>query len=160
MDRPRAMAGGGAVVSQPREQSAPAPAQPDPQSFPEVVALVGERREAILQAHLMNNVHLVRFEPGRIEFNPDEHAPRNLSNRLGTLLLEWTGRRWVVAISSEPGEPTLASQVARAEARDRMEIAAHPLVQAVLAAFPGATIDAIRDLRISGEPVTDGDEQP
>ena len=83
---------------------------PNPESFVDIVTLLGERREAILQAHLRNNVHLVRFEPGRLEFRPDEHAPRNLANRLGALLSEWTGRRWVVAISGEPGEPTLTEQ--------------------------------------------------
>jgi DNA polymerase-3 subunit gamma/tau len=158
IDRPRAMAGAAATAPQPRDQPAPAAAAPDPQDFTGIVALVGERREAILQAHLMNNVHLVRFEPGRIEINPDQHAPRNLSNRLGTLLSEWTGRRWVVAISSEPGAPTLASQAAHAEARERAEVVAHPLVQAVLAAFPGATIDAVRDLAALIEPASEGDE--
>ena len=47
----------------------------DPRSFEEVVALVGTRKEALLQAHLYKNAHLVRFEPGRIEFRPDDHAP-------------------------------------------------------------------------------------
>jgi DNA polymerase-3 subunit gamma/tau len=158
MDRPRAQSGGPATASQPADQPKPAPALPDPQNFPEVVALLGERREAILQAHLVNNVHLVRFEPGRLEINPDQHAPRNLSNRLGTLLSEWTGKRWVVAISGEPGEPTLASQAAHDEVRERAEVVAHPLVQAVLSAFPGATIDAVRDLATTIEPPADGDE--
>ena len=123
------------------------------------MTLLGERREAILQAHLKNNVHLVRFEPGRIEFRPDEHAPRTLANRLGALLSEWTGRRWVVAISSEPGEPTLAQQESAADRRERAEVTAHPLVQAAMAAFPGATIEAIRDLSVAVEPPIDGEPE-
>ena len=154
--RPRAFAGGGGIAA---AQAEPAALAPNPESFAAIVALLGERREAILQAHLKNNVHLVRFEPGRIEFRPDEHAPRNLANRLGELLSEWTGRRWVVAISSEPGEPTLAQQESAADRRERAEVTAHPLVQAAMAAFPGATIEAIRDLSAAVEPPVDGEPE-
>jgi len=154
--RPRAFATGGAVAA---AQTEPAAAAPNPESFVAVVTLLGERREAILQAHLKNNVHLVHFEAGRIEFRPDEHAPRNLANRLGALLSEWTGRRWVVAISSEPGEATLTQQEAAADRRTHAEVNAHPLVQAALEAFPGATIEAIRDLAAAVEPPTDGEPE-
>jgi DNA polymerase III subunit gamma/tau len=153
--RPRAFAGGGVAAA----QAEPAALAPNPESFTDIVTLLGERREAILQAHLKNNVHLVRFEPGRIEFRPDEHAPRNLANRLGALLSEWTGRRWVVAISSEPGEPTLAQQESAADRRERAEVTAHPLVQAAMAAFPGATIEAIRDLSVAVEPPIEGEPE-
>ncbi len=155
-DRPRAFAGGGGVAA---AQAEPATLAPNPESFAAIVTLLGERREAILQAHLKNNVHLVRFEPGRIEFRPDEHAPRTLANRLGALLSEWTDRRWVVAISSEPGEPTLAQQESAADRRERAEVTAHPLVQAAMAAFPGATIEAIRDLSVAVEPPIDGEPE-
>jgi DNA polymerase-3 subunit gamma/tau len=155
-DRPRAFAGGGAVAA---AQAEPATLAPNPETFAAIVALLGERREAILQAHLKNNVHLVRFEPGRLEFRPDEHAPRNLANRLGALLSEWTGRRWVVAISSEPGEPTLSEQDVATGRRERAEVTAHPLVQAVMATFPGAAIEAIRELSTAIEPTTDGEPE-
>ncbi len=155
-DRPRALASGGTAASALPE---PVEAAPVPDSFAAVVALLGERREAILQAHLRNNVHLVRFEPGRIEIRPDDHAPRTLANRLGALLSDWTGRRWVVAISSEPGEPTLAELEAAAERRERTAVTAHPLVQAAMAAFPGATIEAVRDLSAAIDPPTDGEPE-
>jgi DNA polymerase-3 subunit gamma/tau len=155
-DRPRAFATGGAVAT---AQTEAAVLAPNPESFAAIVTLLGERREAILQAHLKNNVHLVRFEQGRLEFRPDEHAPRTLANRLGALLSEWTGRRWVVAISSEPGEPTLAEQEAATDRRERAEVTAHPLVQAVMTAFPGATIEAIRDLATATEPTIDGEPE-
>ena len=129
------------------EADAEAASLPDPQGFPEVVALCAQRREAILHAHLLNSVHLVRFEPGRIEFRPTDNAPPNLANRLGASLTAWTGRRWVVSVSREGGEPTLAEQAAAAAERDRQAVLAHPLVAAVMQRFPGATIDAIRDLK-------------
>ncbi|HUC72799.1 MAG TPA: DNA polymerase III subunit gamma/tau, partial [Stellaceae bacterium] len=42
--------------------------EPMPQSFDEVVALFDKQREAVLRSHLAANLHLVHFEPGRIEF--------------------------------------------------------------------------------------------
>ncbi|MEX0815677.1 MAG: DNA polymerase III subunit gamma/tau, partial [Dongiaceae bacterium] len=157
-DRPRAAHAGGGAVTAPQSQPQPQPAAPQPQSFAEVVALCGERREAIMQAHLRNNLHLVQFEPGRIEIRPGEHAPANLANRLGAALSQWTGRRWIVAVSGAAGEPTLGEQAAAAARAERAEIAAHPLVQAVLSSFPGATIEAVRGLEPAAAPDIDPGE--
>ncbi len=129
--------------------AAEASARAEPRDFLQLVALFNEKREAILAAHLCNSVHLVRFEPGRLEFRPGEHAPGNLASRLGACLLEWTGRRWIVALSSDSGAPTLAEQQAASVARERAEAERHPLVQAVLSRFPGATIRSVRDLGIA-----------
>jgi DNA polymerase III subunit gamma/tau len=136
-----------APVPQPETPAPPASAahDPMPQSFAEVVALFDKRREAVLRSHLLSHLHLVRFEPGHIEFRPATGAPRDLANRLGQLLSEWTGTRWLVAISEAEGEPTLREQGETRERDVRNEVAGHPLVQAVLETFPGATIAAIRE---------------
>ncbi len=140
-------------AAQPATQLAAEPQfDPMPQSFTEVVALFDTRREALLRSHLSSHVHLVAFEPGRIEFRPDAAAPRDLANRLGQLLGEWTGRRWIVAVSQAEGAPTLAAQEAQREAALQSEIAAHPLVQAVLETFPGATIAAVREQFAAADP--------
>jgi len=136
---------------EPEEPADPPPTRsverdPMPQSFAEVVALFDKRREAVIRSHLREHVHLVTFEPGRIEFRPDEGTPGNLANRISQLLGEWTGERWLVARSeAAPGEPTLREQEERRERDLRNEVAQHPLVQAVLETFPGATIAAVRD---------------
>jgi DNA polymerase III subunit gamma/tau len=119
---------------------------PMPQSFAEVVALFDRRREAVIRSHLREHLHLIAFEPGRIEFRPADGAPGNLANRISQLLGEWTGQRWLVARSeSAPGEPTLREQEERREREVRNEVERHPLVQAVLETFPGATIAAVRE---------------
>jgi DNA polymerase III subunit gamma/tau len=145
-------AGGGAPALARRVEPAPAagptpPAdRPDPKNFEAVVALFGARREALLRTQLAANVHLVHFEPGRLEFRPTPAAPRDLASRVGDLLTQWTGRRWVVSIASAGGAPTLHEQ-ARTTAAERHQAAAgHPLIRAVLDTFPGATIQAVRDL--------------
>ena len=141
---------GTALAARPQPQPpVPAPATeelPQPDSFVAAAQLFADRREAILHAHIRNNLHLVRFEIGRIEVRPTEHAPANLINRMGELLTKWTGRRWIVSVSRQEGAKTL-SQAAASEAEKVLnEAAAHPLVKAALETFPGAAIEAVRDL--------------
>jgi DNA polymerase-3 subunit gamma/tau len=130
---------------QPREMPAVEPMPAGPQSFLDVVRLFEQKREPLLRSHLYGNVRLVRFEVGRIELQPTEAAPRDLTNRLGQLLTEWTGQRWIVSVSRESGEPTLREQDAARAAGLRSEAANHPLVRAVLETFPGAKIEAVRE---------------
>jgi DNA polymerase-3 subunit gamma/tau len=131
--------------SAPRPTASAAPA-PAPKTFEEVVALFEARREGMLHHHLVASVHLVRCEPGLLEFRPEPSASDNLANRVGQLLGQWTGRRWMVTVSSAPGAPTLAEQRAAAELRSKQDAAQHPLVRAVLDAFPGAAIETVRDI--------------
>jgi DNA polymerase III subunit gamma/tau len=151
-----------ALRVEPEESTNPPPAssvdhEPMPQSFADVVALFDKRREAVIGSHLRERVHLIAFEPGRIEFRPADGAPANLANRISQLLGEWTGERWLVAPSkaSTGGEPTLREQEERRERDVRNEVAAHPLVQAVLETFPGATVTAVRERFAAGESAAD-----
>ena len=93
-----------------------------------------------------------------IELRPDAAAPRDLAPRLAALLLEATGTRWTIALSTASGEPTLSEQGSAAELARRGTAAGHPLVQAILAAFPGARIEAVHDSAIDhyGLPALDG----
>nr|WP_246463168.1 DNA polymerase III subunit gamma/tau [Nitrospirillum iridis] len=143
----------GAAQAAPVPMAAPAPvveaqALPlaEPKTFRDVVDLFGARREGMLQGNLLSMVHLVRFEPGLIELRPTAMAVPNLAGRVGQLLTEWTGRRWIVSVSGAPGEPTLSDQDRAAENRTREQAAANPLVQALMAAFPGARMGTVRDL--------------
>jgi DNA polymerase-3 subunit gamma/tau len=145
---------------EPEERTDPVPTSsverdPMPQSFAEVVALFERRRELLLRLDLLSQLHLVHFEPGRIEFRPASGARRDLANRLGQLLSEWTGTRWLIAVSEADGEPTLREQEERRERDLRNEVVRHPLVQAVLETFPGATITAIRERFAAIEPEPD-----
>ncbi len=134
------------------EPRAQAP-QPEPEagnlvsleSFVDVVALARARKEGILAGHLEGDVHLVRFEPGVIEFRPGERAPNDLAGRLGRYLQDWTGRRWMVGVSSASGAPSLREQRQARDAERLEEAAQDPLVQEVMTLFPGARIVEVRD---------------
>jgi DNA polymerase-3 subunit gamma/tau len=136
------------MQAQPVAQARPRQAEAAglPATFAEVVSLFVDKREPVLAAALSGAVHLVRYEPGQIEFRPESTAPADLAPRLSRLLGEWTGRPWLVSLSREAGAPTLREQHLERELKRKQDAANHPLVQAVLAAFPGATIEAVRDL--------------
>jgi len=120
-----------------------------PRSFAEVAALAGERRDARLKVHLEEDVRLVRFEPGRLEIHVLDRAPGSLANEIGEKLSKWTGRRWVVAVSREMGEATLAEVRKAREAAEIAEMSRHPAVEALLATFPEGDIKGVRPLERS-----------
>ncbi len=135
----RAVANGAVVAAEPVQ------AGPRLSSFRDVVALVAEQREAMLHAHLLHSVHLVRFAPPVIEWRQEADAPRDLSQRLSALLSDQTGTRWIVAHANAPGEATIAEQGSAADTARRGAAADHPLVKAIMDAFPGARIDTVHD---------------
>lgn len=132
-----------------RAETAPVAAQPFvPQSFNDVIELAAQRKEGRLRGHLLRDVHLVRFEPGRIEFRPGEHAPDDLAKQISGFLNRETGRTWLVGVSNAAGGQTVADQHAAADAAERAHVAEHPFVKAVLATFPGAKIESVRRPKI------------
>lgn len=130
--------------AQPVAVAAPAMVLKD---YPALVELARKKNAALLVNTLVNQVHLVRFEQGRIELRPTVAAPRTLGNDLAQRLREWTGQTWVVALSEERGNPTLGEVMADEAAARREAALAHPAVQAVLAAFPGIEMVSVKPLK-------------
>ncbi|MBN8939252.1 MAG: DNA polymerase III subunit gamma/tau [Rhizobiales bacterium] len=115
-------------------------------SFPEVVKLVNDKRDILLKGALERDVHLVRCEDGRLDIRLTRQAAPTLAGDIQKKLSDWTGRRWMVTVSSEEGEPTLREQQEAAQADRERGVRAHPTVQAILARFPGAEIVSVRPL--------------
>ena len=103
--------------------------------------LLGTQLRATLRATLKGAPDMAR---ALARLSLDRFAPRDLAAQLTALLAEATGERWTIALSNAEGEPTLAVQGKLADASRRELAASHPLVQAILAAFPGASIQAVR----------------
>ena len=113
-------------------------------SFEAVVELIREKRDMLLLKEVEDCVRLVRYSPGRIEFEPAERASPDLASRLGQRLQGWTGARWGVSVVGSGGAPTIAEARDADRLAQEAEAQQNPLVQAVLAAFPGAKISEIR----------------
>ena len=133
------MSAGGAAVAVAAEE-----ALAHYQTFESVVELIRRHRDVKLLVEVETGVRLAAYQPGRIEFVPSESAPHDLAQRLGSRLQAWTGNRWAVTVVSDGGAPTIAD-IRDAEANAQRDKAAeHPIVQAILAQFPGAKIGKIK----------------
>ena len=112
--------------------------------FEDLIALAGERRDLTMKAALERDVRLVSFEDGKIELALESSVSKTLIGDLSRKLSDWTGRRWMVVVSAEPGQPSIKTQNDARRAEFLTGVRADPLVQAVLARFPGAEIVAVR----------------
>jgi DNA polymerase III subunit gamma/tau len=109
-----------------------------------LVALAAEKRDLAIKSALERDVRLVRFEDGKLEIALDSSAPKTLVGELSKKLSNWTGRRWMVVISAEPGAPSLRARAEARKAELKEDVQSDPLVQAVLKRFPGAEIVDVR----------------
>ena len=112
--------------------------------FDDVVALIRHHRDVKLLVEVETGLQLVSYQPGRITVQPTADAAPDLVGRLGARLQLWTGNRWTITVVNDGGAPTIAQTRDAAETSLRDQASAHPLVQAVIAAFPKARITDIR----------------
>ncbi|WP_298839928.1 DNA polymerase III subunit gamma/tau [uncultured Roseobacter sp.] len=113
-------------------------------TFSHVVELIRANRDVKLLVEVENCLRLGAYQPGRIEFTPTDSAPRDLAQRLGQRLQHWTGNRWAVTIVGDANAETIAEIRDAGDLALRAQAREHPLMQAVLAQFPGASITSIR----------------
>ncbi len=135
-------AGGGGTVTALAPQSEQALARYA--SFDHVIELIRQQRDGKLLMDVEADLRLVSYRPGRIEFEPTDSAPRDLAQRLGQRLQHWTGNRWAVTVVSEGGADTIVQKRNAAQDAIKADAMAHPLVQAIITAFPKAKITGIK----------------
>ena len=133
-------------MTAPIAEAQAAPAALKISTFPELVALAGEKRDLLTKAALEADVRLVRIEDGRLELAMERSASRTLVNDLSRKLEQWTGRRWTVIVSNEAGQATLRAQNEVQKNQRERAAEADPRVQEVLARFPGAKVVEVRKL--------------
>ncbi|ATX65250.1 DNA polymerase III subunit gamma/tau [Roseinatronobacter bogoriensis] len=115
--------------------------------FDSVVAMIREKRDMALLMEVETCLRLVKYSPGRIEFEPTEQASPDMAARLAGRLQGWTGMRWGVSVTSTGGGATLAETRA-AELGEKEDAALqNELVAAVFQCFPSAKIAEIRELK-------------
>jgi DNA polymerase-3 subunit gamma/tau len=167
-ERPMAVAehpaGQATVEPAQRAQSAPVPAPvqapvqavaqtaPELESFADLVALAGAKRELKIKHLLDTVVRPVRFEPGRIELGLTEHAPPDFAGALSRLLEDWTGRRWMIAVSRDVDTPTIEEQRKAERSQVFDNARTDPMVAQVLSIFPGSEVV---DVRVRADEIED-----
>ena len=131
-------------------------AAPRLKSFEDIVARARAERDRLLVFALERHVRPVRFETGLLEIALTPDAEPTLPQRLAAILKEWTGERWVVAVTQDSPAETVHQTRQRERAALHADVRADPVVAEVLARFPGAEIVAIREREI----VPDDDAPP
>jgi DNA polymerase-3 subunit gamma/tau len=113
-------------------------------TFDHVVELIRAQRDVKLLVEVETCVKLSSYQPGRIEFEPTQDAPADLAQRLGNRLQTWTGQRWAVSLVNSGGRNTISEVKDAAALALKQSALQHPLVQAVVSAFPKAKITDIK----------------
>jgi DNA polymerase-3 subunit gamma/tau len=129
--------------------------------FEELIALAAQKRDLGVKLALERDMRLVRYEDGRLEISLEPSAAKTLVNDLARKFSQWTNRRWMVVVSAQEGQPTVKAQNDARQAELKTGVRADPLVQAVLARFPGAEIVDVRKGEVPQAPPSgDSEEDP
>jgi len=139
------------VTSQIMPKQADAPNAPQTvmrsvSDFAGIVALAGEKRDIRFKDSLERYVRPVSVADGRIEMALEQGADPAIANELSRKLEQWTGKRWIVAVSRSGGGETIAQQKKDAKASAFKWAREQKDVQAILKAFPGAEITNVTDI--------------
>ena len=157
---PRTMPAEPMPVAAPTAMTAPVPvAPPSPRigRFEDLIALADANRDILLRTALERDVHLVKFEAGRIELRLATGGRPSLATDIAAAIERWTGRRWIVTLSKEEGAPTLDAAARAATETRRENAAADPFVREVLTRFPGAEIVDVRETASEALPTAEQD---
>jgi DNA polymerase-3 subunit gamma/tau len=147
------------VATQPAYQPSETAADPEPagadqprlRHYDDLVALAKDKRDRLMVFALERHIRPVRFEPGQIEIKLTPEAEADLPHRLSSILREWTGERWIVAVSDGEGAATVHER-RQADKQTQIEtVKADPLVASALSQFPGAEIVAVRSQDEAGD---------
>jgi len=112
-----------------------------PRNYLELVALAGEKRDMLLKIALETQMRPVSFRERAIEVALVQGADPGIIQKLSARLREWTGQAWGVSVSRAAAEgPTIRDVKEQHRARSEAEAVEDPLVKAILARFPGATV--------------------
>ncbi|WP_371815731.1 DNA polymerase III subunit gamma/tau [Novosphingobium sp. SG751A] len=117
-------------------ENGPAPAAPA-MNWRELVEHV-EHYSIPMGAMMRGQVRVVELSPARLVFEQAPGFAMNIVEDLRKILREVTGDLWEVEQRREGGEPTLMELEAKAREAQVSQRQQSPLMQAALAAFPGA----------------------
>jgi DNA polymerase-3 subunit gamma/tau len=113
-----------------------------PADFPALIKRLEAAGKHQLALQLHDQVGLVRYAPPELALKPLRPLGADWSRDLAAALKAATGASWKVALSDEPGEPSLLDQEKISQERVRAEVLADLNVQAVIDAFPGAELES------------------
>lgn len=112
--------------------------------LPALVELCEEKNEHMMAADLYTNVRISKFQPGQIQLSMLQGASRDLVGSMQKRLHEWTGQRWVIAVTSGVTEPTLSEQASTVKKTAIDAASQDPAIQAIQKILPTLKIVDLR----------------
>lgn len=133
---------------EPMAQQVVAPAVPaGPQTYAELIEMARTRRDIIVVTALEQSLRPVSMTDGRLEVALVEGADPGIIQTLSARLKFWTGRHWMVSVSTTAeASPTVREVRDQRRADETQEAKADPLVQAILSQFPGSEVRVVEKL--------------
>ncbi len=126
-------------------------AQALPHDADTLIKMFERNNEGLLGKYLRDDAVINSLNSAALDISVLPGAPRDLPARVRHCLEIWTGSNWSVAVSAAPTGETLRAREMRERAALEERVKRDPLVLAALKAFPGASIDTIKQTEQSEE---------
>lgn len=110
-------------------------------SFAGLLSVLAEHKEAILYSHMLNDVALGHYAPGRMVLHPKSSAPHQLFQSLKVFLDKNTPHNWTIENGGPPPAHifTLQEQKEQENQQKRESALQHATVHDILETFPGSS---------------------
>ncbi len=133
------------------------------ETIADVAAYATEKAQLNLAYAIRNDIRVVKFEKGLIEFIPNSGMEENFAYKFAKKLLEWTNKRWIVnEVKGDSSVKTIKEQEVQKQQELRAEILKTPIVAKVISLFEGAKVIKETKIEQSEEEVTneyDGNDE-
>ena len=96
-----------------------------------------------LKYDLEKNVSLVKFFEGQMEFSFNENLAKNFVKEISLKLFEWTGKRWIITLSKEKGQPTHQEIKFERSQNELAETRKTKVYKKILETFPDAKLTLV-----------------
>jgi DNA polymerase-3 subunit gamma/tau len=113
--------------------------------FKKIADMFLEHKEMILHSQLKSDIAVLAFEPERIEVRLIDNLPKDFAAKVISKLNDWTDQNWqfIIATGAKEGGQTLAEYEEMVLLNKKDQLSKTDIVDGILKAFPGATIDNI-----------------
>ena len=113
--------------------------------FDELVDLANQNKEVELKYDLERNVRVVSFSRGKIDISFNEKLNKNFIKNLTEKLLNWTGERWVIALSKEKGAKTLYEKKVENKSLNLVNEQKSEVAKKIISTFPDAKLIDVKE---------------
>lgn len=122
------------------ESEKKSPLFPMPLGFQDLLTLLSDAKEPIIYSHVVHDVHLVDYTPGKMTVRLNEATSPQFIPQLQSTLSQLTGQPWEIILSDQAGAQTISDQKKAHQGQLIEDSKNNPIVQTLLENFPTATL--------------------